>query len=175
MDQPEHIFDLHIGEISAAQTHTNLALRPLRQKNLEYQESTKHVKDWPLVIDSRGKILRAPVQQKDGDLLGDPISPGKIRGKAKVLKTPYEKQLEPGEILVTKATEPSWTPIFVNAAGVVLEIGGPLQHGAIIAREYGIPCVSGIDDIPNILSDGDLIEVDGSNGTVRVIEKQLNR
>ena len=77
--------------------------------------------------------------------MGDAISPGVVRGAAKVLTTPYEKPLLAGEILVTRATEPSWTPIFINAAGVVMEIGGPLQHGAIIAREYGIPCVSGLE------------------------------
>ena len=93
-----------------------------------------------------------------------------MSGKVKVLHKPYEKTLNPGEILVTRATEPSWTPIFTNAAGVVMEIGGPLQHGGIIAREYGIPCVSGLVGITEMLKDGDMIEVDGSNGRIRVME-----
>ena len=73
--------------------------------------------------------------------------------QAKVLASPYD---EPGEILVTVATEPAWTPVFVNASGVVLEVGGGLQHGAIIAREYGIPCVSGLPGVTEIIKDGDL-------------------
>ncbi|MHA1646678.1 MAG: PEP-utilizing enzyme [Promethearchaeota archaeon] len=106
---------------------------------------------------------------EEGDLKGDAISPGFVRGKAKVLRTPFEKFLDPGDILVTKATEPSWTSIFINAGGVVLEMGGILQHGAIIAREYGLPCVSGIIGATTIIKDGDLLEVDGSNGIVKKI------
>lgn len=65
----------------------------------------------------------------------------------------------------------SWTPIFINAEAVVLEIGGPLQHGAIIAREYGIPCVSGVENATKAINDGDLLEVDGTNGVVKILEK----
>lgn len=103
-------------------------------------------------------------------MIGDPIAPGKAIGKAKILRTPYEKPLNSGEILIARATEPSWTPIFTNAAGVIMEIGGPLQYGGIIAREYGIPCVSGLIGIIDIIKDGDLVEVDGSNGVVRILE-----
>ena len=68
------------------------------------------------------------------------------------------------------ATEPAWTPVFVNASGVVLEVGGGLQHGAIIAREYGIPCVSGLPGVTDMIKDGDLLEVDGTNGIVKIVE-----
>ena len=74
----------------------------------------------------------------------------------------YEKPLLSGEILVARHTEPSWTPLFINTGGVVMEVGGPMQHGAIIAREYGIPCVSGVEDATRLIKDGDLVEVDGS-------------
>ena len=66
---------------------------------------------------------------------------------------------------------PGWTPIFMNASGVVLEVGGALQHGAIIAREYGLPCVTGIETATVAITDGQMIEVDGSNGIVRVLEE----
>jgi pyruvate,water dikinase len=72
---------------------------------------------------------------------------------------------------VTIATEPSWTPIFINASAVVMEIGGALQHGAIIAREYGLPCVTGIENVTELIKDGDFIEVDGTNGVVKMIYK----
>lgn len=103
-----------------------------------------HVNRWPTNIDSRRKILYPKCDLEKGGWKGEAISAGVVRGKAKFLQTPYEKPIAAGEILVTVATEPAWTPIFINAAGVVMEIGGTLQHGAIIAREYGIPCVSGI-------------------------------
>lgn len=166
-----HIFDLHIDEITRVQKGEEVNLKDIREKNLEPYKKVSHVKDWPLVINSRGKIFKPKIIAKDGDLVGSVIAPGIVRGKAKVLRTPYEKPLNPGEILVTKATEPSWTPIFINAAGVIMEVGGPLQHGGIIAREYGIPCVSGMLGIMDIVKDGDILEVDGSNGIVRIIEQ----
>ena len=124
-----------------------------------------------LFIDSRGKVFRRIVEPKDGELAGMAVSNGTYKGRAKVLLSPYEKPLEPGDILVTVATEPAWTPVFVNASAVVLEVGGGLQHGAIIAREYGLPCVSGLPGVTEMIKDGDLLEVDGTNGIVRMLEE----
>ncbi|MFK7780388.1 MAG: PEP/pyruvate-binding domain-containing protein, partial [Candidatus Gracilibacteria bacterium] len=171
LDDKNHIFDLNVSQISSGQRDKKLDLRAIREKNLEPYKIVEGIKEWPRFIDSRGKILRYKKESQNGDLVGEAISPGIIRGKAKVLKTPYEKKLEVGEILVTKITEPSWTPIFINASAVVLEIGGPLQHGAIIAREYGLPCVSGIDGLMDLIKDGDMIEVDGSSGIVKIIKE----
>jgi len=170
LDEEYHVFDLRVEEISMAQKDVNFDLRTAREKNLEGYRRVEHISDWPLVIDSRGKIYKPTMEIKDGDIIGDPIAPGKIVGRAKVLRSPYEKVLEPGEILIARATEPSWTPIFINAAGVIMEIGGPLQHGGIIAREYGIPCVSGLVGIMDMVQDGDLLEVDGYNGIVKILE-----
>ncbi len=170
LEEPYQIFDLHVDEISCAQKDASFDLMAALKKNMEGYGKTAHVKEWPLVIDSRGKIYKPKMEIKEGDITGDPIAPGKITGKAKVLRTPFEKPLDPGEILIARATEPSWTPIFINAAGVIMEIGGPLQHGGIIAREYGIPCVSGLIGIMDMVKDGDLLEVDGTNGIVRILE-----
>ena len=170
LDDPHHIFDLTIDQITTAEADAALDLRALREQNLAPRRAVAHVQDWPRIIDSRGRIYRAQRTSSEGDLVGDAISPGVVRGAAKVLTTPYEKPLLAGEILVTRATEPSWTPIFINAAGVVMEIGGPLQHGAIIAREYGIPCVSGLEGATTQIRDGDQLEVDGSSGLVRILE-----
>jgi len=154
MDFKEQIFDLTIEQVANAQNQDEDAttdLRALIESNTRPYMVVEHVKNnWPTLIDSRGKIIRAIRERKkrkisnsddgdgDGDddddenvLLGDPIAPGKIAGKAKVLLSPYEKPLESGEVLVTRFTEPSWTPIFINAAAVVMEVGGPLQHGAM--------------------------------------------
>jgi phosphohistidine swiveling domain-containing protein len=172
LKSPEQVFDLTIVQVTEADTNPGCDLQPLREKNLEPRKAVAHIKDkdWPKIVNSRGKIFRYARPSGVGDLTGEPISSGTVRGKAKVLGSPFEKPLGKGEILVTRATEPSWTPIFMNAAGVVLEIGGPLQHGAIIAREYGIPCVSGIDDATKLIKDGDLLEVDGTGGLVKIIK-----
>ena len=76
----------------------------------------------------------------------------------------------PGDVLVAYTTDPGWTPLFLNTAAVVLEVGGELQHGALVAREYGKPCVAGIDQITTLLQDGQVVEVDGNSGVVRLIE-----
>lgn len=173
LDKEEQIFALTIDQVTEAQTNSQMKLLPLVDASLAPYQKVSHVKNWPLLIDSRGKIIRGTRQDgaasEDGTLIGDPISPGMAKGRAKVLMSPYEKLLESGEILVARFTEPSWTPLFINAAGVVMEVGGPMQHGAIIAREYGIPCVSGMVNATKLISDGDLLEVDGSSGTVRIL------
>ncbi len=172
LEDAYQVFDLHVEEISKAQKDSSFDMMAAREKNLEGYRKVEHVTNWPLVIDSRGKIHKPQLEVKDGDIVGDPIAPGKVVGRAKVLRSPYEKPLEQGEILIARNTEPSWTPIFINAAGVIMEIGGPLQHGGIIAREYGIPCVSGLIGIMDIVKDGDLLEIDGDNGVVKILESQ---
>lgn len=170
LESVEQIFDLTIKQITEAEKNPKLALLPIIEKNLAPRKLVEKVREWPKIVDSRGKIFRYIRESEDGDLIGDAIAPGVVRGKAKILHSPYEKPLEKGEILIARATEPAWTPIFVNAVGVILEIGGPLQHGAIIAREYGIPCVSGVDRATEVIKDGDLLEVDGSSGLVKIIK-----
>jgi rifampicin phosphotransferase len=170
LDDRSHIFDLLMEEVQKAQDDESFDIRKARETNIAPYERVRSVKNWPLLMDSRGKIFTARAKSEDGDLVGDPIANGKYTGKAKVMLSPNEKRLEPGEILVTVATEPSWTPIFVNASAVVMEVGGSLQHGGIIAREYGIPCVSGLTGATQMIKDGDILEVDGSNGIVKIIQ-----
>ena len=98
-----------------------------------------------------------------------PVSPGVVTGPVKVLHTPYEKRVEKGDVLVAYTTDPGWTPLFVNAAAIVLEVGGTLQHGALVAREYGKPCVVGVDRVVTRLRDGEPVEVNGTMGTVRLL------
>ncbi len=96
------------------------------------------------------------------------VSPGVVTGPVRVLHNPYEKPVEKGDVLVAYTTDPGWTPRFVNAAGVVPEVGGVLQHGAVIAREYGKPCVAGVDRVVSKLRDGQTVEVDGTEGVIRL-------
>jgi pyruvate,water dikinase len=168
LDQAQQAFDLHMDELDRGLADPNLDLRMLAQRNSQALKRVRHVHDFPRVIDSRGRILRPPKKEAgQGELAGEPISPGVAQGKVKVLHQPDEKPVLPGEILVTRATDPGWTPLFLNAAGIVLEVGGMLQHGALVAREYGKPCVSGLVDATKVLLDGQVVEVDGGNGIVR--------
>merc|ERR1719510_2090976 len=112
-----------------------------------------------------------PRKAKDGEVAGHPVSAGVVRGRIKVLLGPREKPLLTGEILVARATDPGWTPLFVPAAGILLEGGGALQHGALVAREFGKPCVAGIDNVTERFKDGTLVEVDGTEGIVKFLEE----
>ncbi len=169
LDHPNQAFDLTMDQFDRATRDPALDLRALAAENTRSLERLERVRELPRLIDSRGKILRLPiVQAQEGELAGDPISPGVVRGPVKVLREPDEKPVLPGEILVTRATDPGWTPLFLNASGIILEVGGMLQHGALVAREYGKPCVSGLENATEILRDGQIIELDGTNGIVRL-------
>ena len=89
-----------------------------------------------------------------------------------MLRNPQEKPVDMGDVLVAYTTDPGWTPLFVNAAAVLLEVGGVLQHGAVVAREYGKPCVVGIDRLMTKLHDGQRVEVDGTAGVIRLLSQR---
>ena len=101
-----------------------------------------------------------------GVLTGSPASAGTVTAAARVILDPVGAHLEPGEILVAPSTDPGWTPLFLTAGGLVMEMGGPNSHGAVVAREYGIPAVVGVPDATLRLATGQQITVDGSAGTV---------
>jgi pyruvate,water dikinase len=103
---------------------------------------------------------------EEGVLRGTPASGGVVIGKARVILDPGEAGLEPGEILVAPSTDPGWTPLFLTAGGLVMEMGGPMSHGAIVAREYGIPAVVGVPDATGRITTGQLITVDGASGEI---------
>jgi pyruvate,water dikinase len=171
LDAPDQIFDLTIEDIDHACTDTTLNLRTLAAERAVIINKIKRSHLVARIIDSRGKIYYPPHKTAvEGQISGIAISPGVVRGKVKVFHFADEKKLLPGEILVTRATDPGWTPLFINAGGIILEIGGALQHGAVVAREYGIPCVSGLNQAVDLFKDGQLVEVDGSNGIVRILD-----
>jgi len=168
LDSPEQVFDLTIDDLANGLVDPLIDLRALAQKNTRFLRQIQHIRNFPRIIDSRGRILHPPKKEAaEGELVGEPISPGKARGQVKVLNRPDEKPVLPGEILVARATDPGWTPLFLNAGGIVLEVGGLLQHGALVAREYAKPCVAGIENVTSILSDGQVVEIDGLRGVVR--------
>ena len=102
----------------------------------------------------------------DAAIRGTPASPGTARGVARVMLSPAGARLEPGEVLVAPATDPGWTPLFLTASALVMEMGGMMSHGAVVAREYGIPAVVGVPEATTRITTGEHIVVDGSAGTV---------
>jgi pyruvate,water dikinase len=99
-------------------------------------------------------------------LSGTPASAGVVTGVARVIHDPVGAKLEPGEILVAPSTDPGWTPLFLTAGALVMEMGGANSHGAVVAREYGIPAVVGVAGAIASIQTGQRIVVDGSAGII---------
>jgi phosphoenolpyruvate synthase/pyruvate phosphate dikinase len=118
------------------------------------------------------RVLPANSTDQSGDVLtGLAGSAGRVTGVARVLSGPADfGRLQPGEVLVASITTPAWTPLFVRAAGVVTDVGGPLSHSSIVAREYGIPAVLGTGVGTQRIRDGQRVTVDGDAGTVTLHE-----
>jgi pyruvate,water dikinase len=124
----------------------------------------------PRLLLSDGTDVEAAIMAKSpssGALLGTPASAGTATGKVRVILNPVGAQLDPGEILVAPSTDPGWTPLFLTAGAVVMEMGGVISHGAVVAREYGIPAVVGVPDATTRLHTGQTVTVDGASGTVQ--------
>jgi pyruvate,water dikinase len=127
----------------------------------------------PRVMTSDGEIVRGAYKLGDvpaGAIVGLAVSSGIAEGRARVLRDMAGAHLEPGDILVTRFTDPSWTPVFVTIAGLVTEVGGLMTHGAVIAREYGLPAVVGVEGATQLIRDGQRIRVNGTDGYVEVLE-----
>ncbi len=120
----------------------------------------------PRIMTSTGECIYAAAEESDGALTGVPVSAGVYEGEARVLDSPEQgAELRKGEILVTRATSPAWTPLFVSLGAIVMETGGPISHGSVVAREYGIPAVI-VPEVTNRIRTGDRIRVDGDAGAI---------
>ena len=106
-------------------------------------------------------------------LTGVGVSAGRVRGRVRIVRPETIDDLEAGEILVAEVTDVGYTAAFAYAGAVVTELGGPMSHAAVVAREFGIPCVVDVHDATRRLAPGALIEVDGTSGTVQVLETDL--
>jgi pyruvate,water dikinase len=126
----------------------------------------------PRVITSEGEIIAGEYKREDlpaGAMAGLPVSSGVIEGRARVILNMEDANLEDGDILVTTFTDPSWTPLFVSIKGLVTEVGGLMTHGAVIAREYGLPAVVGVENATKLIKDGQRIRVNGTEGYVEIL------
>ncbi len=126
----------------------------------------------PRVLTSDGEALTGAYRRDDvpdGALIGLPVSTGTVEGRARVILDMAEADLEAGDILVTTFTDPSWSPLFVAVAGLVTEVGGLMTHGAVIAREYGLPAVVGVEQATRRIRDGQRIRVHGTDGYIEIL------
>jgi pyruvate,water dikinase len=126
----------------------------------------------PRVLTSDGEAVTGSYRRDDlpaGALVGLAVSAGTVEGRARVILDMAKANLEPGDILVTAFTDPSWTPLFVAITGLVTEVGGLMTHGAVIAREYGLPAVVGVEHATRLIRDGQRIRVHGTDGYVEIL------
>ena len=125
----------------------------------------------PRAMTSEGEIILAKpgANVPPGALAGSPVSGGTAEGRARVIIKLEEAKMEKGDILVAPYTDPAWTMLFPLAAGLVTEVGGLMTHGAVVAREYGIPAVVGVDNATRKILDGQKIRVDGTHGYVEIL------
>ncbi|WP_064200563.1 phosphoenolpyruvate synthase [Brevibacillus brevis] len=126
----------------------------------------------PRVITSAGEIIVGQYKRENlpaNALVGLPVSTGVIEGRARVILNMEDADLEDGDILVTAFTDPGWTPLFVSIKGLVTEVGGLMTHGAVIAREYGLPAVVGVEKATTLIKDGQRIRVHGTEGYIEIL------
>ncbi|PGZ63722.1 phosphoenolpyruvate synthase [Bacillus cereus] len=152
----------------------------VRTNKLDYELIHKQKNDYklyekltpPRVMTSDGEIITGKYKRENlpGDaIVGLPVSSGVIEGRARVILNMEDANLEEGDILVTAFTDPGWTPLFVSIKGLVTEVGGLMTHGAVIAREYGLPAVVGVENATKLIKDGQRIRVHGTEGYIEVL------
>ena len=171
--RPDDLFFLHRGEIKALASGETRDWQVLIAERRSAYEREKQRRQVPRLLLSDGRAFFDGIADTAADattLIGSPVSPGSVEGVAHVVFDPHAEQLAPGEILVCRGTDPAWTPLFLAAGGLVMEVGGLMTHGSVVAREYGIPAVVGVHEATTRLRSGQRIRVDGSSGRVTLLD-----
>jgi pyruvate,water dikinase len=170
LQAPEDIDYLTLQELREVVRTHRLDDQIVSQRKAEHERNGKLMP--PRVLTSEGEIVAGAYKRADlpaGALVGLAVSAGVVEGRARVLSDMAEAELEAGDILVTAFTDPSWTPLFVSIQGLVTEVGGLMTHGAVIAREYGLPAVVGVENATRSIQDGQRIRVHGTDGYVEIL------
>lgn len=174
LDDADDVFFVDPADLRALLTGEECDLRALADANRHEYERELGRRAVPRLLVSDGETVygpaAAPVAERRGVLVGTPVSPGVHEGVARVLDWPVGAELRPGEVLVAATTDPGWTSLFLLAGALVMEVGGVVSHGAVVAREYGLPAVAAVADATSRLRTGQRIRVDGGDGTVTVLE-----
>ena len=170
IQEKEDIYYLTFEELREVVSTNKLDYQIISKRKDEYKIYEKLTP--PRVITSDGEIIAGEYNRKNlpaGAIVGLPVSSGVIEGKARVILKMEDADLEDGDILVTSFTDPSWTTLFVSIKGLVTEVGGLMTHGAVIAREYGLPAVVGVENATRLIKDGQRIRVHGTEGYVEIL------
>ncbi|RJG23501.1 phosphoenolpyruvate synthase [Paenibacillus thiaminolyticus] len=168
--EKEDIFYLALEELHEVVRTNKLDYHIINKRKDEYNYYEKLTP--PRVITSDGEIISGEYKREnlpDEAIIGLPVSSGVIEGRARVILNMEDADLEDGDILVTAFTDPSWTPLFVSIKGLVTEVGGLMTHGAVIAREYGLPAVVGVESATKLIKDGQRIRVHGTEGYIEIL------
>jgi len=170
LGEKEDIFYLTFQELHDVVRTNHVDDQLIRQRKdafRSYQALTP-----PRVLTSDGEGITGAYRRDDlpaGALVGLAVSAGTIEGRARVILDMADADVEAGDILVTAYTDPSWTPLFVAIKGLVAEVGGMMTHGAVIAREYGLPAVVGVEHATRLILDGQEIRVNGTDGYIEIL------
>ncbi|MFB3164574.1 phosphoenolpyruvate synthase [Neobacillus sp. 179-J 1A1 HS] len=168
--EKEDIYYLSFEELHEAVRKNKLDYEIINNRKDQYQFYDKLTP--PRVITSDGEIIRGQYKREnlpEEAIVGLPVSSGIIEGRARVILNMEEADFEDGDILVTSFTDPGWTPLFVSIKGLVTEVGGLMTHGAVIAREYGLPAVVGVENATKLIKDGQRIRVNGTDGYIEIL------
>ena len=169
--QPDDVWFLTWPELLAIMRGESLDTPNLiAQRRAEYAQFAKMTP--PAIITSDGETPVVKYHVADappGALVGNPVSAGVVEGIARVVHDPQTETLNPGDILIASFTDPGWTPLFINAGGLITEVGGAMTHGSVVAREYGIPAVVGVRDATTKLQTGQHVRVDGNRGVIEIL------
>jgi pyruvate,water dikinase len=170
LDEEEDIFYLTFQELHEVVRTNQVDEQLIRRRQDEFRSHQALTP--PRVLTSDGEVIAGAYRRDDvpaGALVGLPVSAGTVEGRARVILDMADAELEAGDILVTAYTDPSWTPLFVAIKGLVTEVGGLMTHGAVIAREYGLPAVVGVEQATRLIRDGQRIRVHGTDGYVEIL------
>lgn len=172
LSSPDDLFYLTLSEMKAfARQEPGDWTNHIARRRGAYQRELLR-RQIPRLLVSDGRAFYAGLSspaQAENIIHGSPVSPGSVQGRVRVVLDPRRAGLQPGEILVCPGTDPSWTPLFLSAGGLVMETGGMMTHGAVVAREYGIPAIVGVDQATQRLQTGQLIRLDGSSGQIVIL------
>lgn len=168
----EDIYYLTFEELHEAARTNKIDYQLINKRKDEYKFFEKLTP--PRVITSDGEIVTGKYNRENfpaNAIIGLAVSSGAIEGRARVILKMEDANLEDGDILITAFTDPSWTPLFVSIKGLVTEVGGLMTHGAVIAREYGLPAVVGVENATKLIKDGQRIRVNGIEGYIEILNK----
>ncbi|MCM3456093.1 phosphoenolpyruvate synthase [Heyndrickxia oleronia] len=168
--EKEDIYYLTFEELTEVVRTNKLDYQIINKRKDEYKLYEKLTP--PRVITSDGEIIAGKYKRDNlpaEAIVGLPVSSGVIEGRARVILNMEDANVEDGDILVTAFTDPSWTPLFVSIKGLVTEVGGLMTHGAVIAREYGLPAVVGVENATKLIKDGQKIRVHGTEGYIEIL------